>query len=641
MTQNTRTPAVSSIELAALIAILVGAAVLRFGWLGVNSFAWDEARISLDALRMARGGEFILAGQPSSVEIPFFPASVWLFAIPFAISPDPQFATLAVAFVSWLTVLGVWALGRRFGVLAGLLAALYMAASPYAVFYGRSIWQPNLLAPLALVWLWAWVVSREREDRRGLIASGLVGLVGVLTVQVHFAGVALVLGTTYAVLRHFPVRKLLALIAGGVVAALCAIPYLYYTTVVDPRVVERFGSVLGGGVSSIDLQSFGNLLRLAVGWEWGFLGLGDLDPYSGEPLLPLIVGIVLLVGCAALFLRLFRARRTTSTTPLLEAIVSTLLILPLVFLRHSTPVLIHYQLVTLPAVAIVFGAAGSLIPRSRVWQTLVVIAGVGIAVVWGAQIADTLNRASVDRPPNSALSSILRESRDAALMPDAPVLFFTHGDDPALHGEVAVFESLLYSRDHRILNGDNLLILPPYPATLMATLAPFQMWEELVSSGLARNVKTYPRRQGAEPFIAATYDGHTLPSGFSPVDPVRFDDGMTLIGWRARYVGPRLRVSTLWRVEGEGDPGTYQQFHHLWAADQLDGDPLSISDVSLSRTLSISGDLVVVMADFFDTPRDQAFFVDIGHYTLESLSRVPTESSSDSLRLGPFFVGGE
>ncbi len=80
-------------ELIALLAILLLAAGLRFAYPGVSSFAMDEAHISLDALRMARGGEFVMAGQPSSVDIPFFPASVWLFALPYAVSPDPLVAT--------------------------------------------------------------------------------------------------------------------------------------------------------------------------------------------------------------------------------------------------------------------------------------------------------------------------------------------------------------------------------------------------------------------------------------------------------------------------------------------------------------------------------------------------------------------
>jgi hypothetical protein len=236
----------------------------------------------------------------------------------------------------------------------------------------------------------------------------------------------------------------------------------------------------------------------------------------------------------------------------------------------------------------------------------------------------------------------LRESRDAAYLPDVPILFFTHGDDPAIDGEAAVFKSLLWTREHRILNGDNLLILPSYPATLLATLAPFQAWEEIEASGLALNVQTYPRREGADPFVATRYDGASDPQGFTPLDSIQFADGATLIGWRVRRIGPRMRVSTLWRVDADAAPGTYQQFHHLRDASEGEpsGEPRAISDVALSRATWRVRDRVIVMADFFDIePGTENLTVDIGHYTLPDLARVAINDAADTLvRLGPFSV---
>ncbi len=215
-----------------------------------------------------------------------------------------------------------------------------------------------------------------------------------------------------------------------------------------------------------------------------------------------------------------------------------LIVSPLFFLRHGTPVLIHYQLVALPALAILVGAS-TLLFRARVWRLIVTTAVIALAAVWSAQIMLTLDDVAINRPPNSALSSILREARDVANAVADPVLFFTHGDDPVTDGEVAVFKTLLWTRDHRILNGENLLILPPYPATLLATLAPFQAWEEIEASGLALDVQTYPRRVGAEPFVATRYDGVSDPQGFTSIEPIPFADGSTLIGWRVRRVGER------------------------------------------------------------------------------------------------------
>src|SRR5690606_33742501 len=156
---------VARTEWLALLAILLLGAALRFGWPGVNSFAYDEARLSLISLSMARGGEFATLGMPSSARVPNLPAAAWIFALPYAVSPDPLVATGFASLLSWLAVPLVWALGRRaWGPGPGLLAALFLAASPYGVLYGRSIWAQNLLAPMAAAWgLLAYVAIRDRK----------------------------------------------------------------------------------------------------------------------------------------------------------------------------------------------------------------------------------------------------------------------------------------------------------------------------------------------------------------------------------------------------------------------------------------------------------------------------------------------
>jgi hypothetical protein len=642
--------------------------VLRFAYPGVNSFAGDEAHISLDALQMARGGEFVMAGQDSSVGIPFFPASVWLFAIPYAVSPDPLVATWFVSLISLLTVAGVWWLGRRWNSWAGLVAALYMAASPYAVFYGRSIWQPNLLAPLGLAWAIAAYLGVTRTDRLGRFAIGLNIFLSLFVFQVHFAGIALVPATIYLFVRFRWWKKMIPVLIGGALALAAVLPYVYYVTVVAPDVLQRYREVVGSGGATFDLQALGNLARLALVRDWAFLGMGDAPHFEPSFLSLLPTAFLLLLGLLALQLHVLyiiqmrlRARRAASPSdvdnsqrppalnPLVEILLVWLLASPLAFLRHSTPVLIHYQLIALPALALLAGT-GTLLFRealanNRKWFAILMII---LAAGWVWDILDTLAYTAENRPPNSALSSILRESRDAAYVPETPILFFTHGDNPAVDGEAAVFKALLWERPNRILNGDHILVLPPYPTTLLATLAPFQAWEEIEASGLAFDVQTYPRRVGAEPFISARYNGVSDPQGFTLLDePIAFRDGATLLGWRTRRVGPRVRLSTLWRVDmpREATLGMIQQFHHLWrrdtdeaGADTASGEPLAISDVSLSYQLWEAGDRVIVMADFFDiAPGTENLVVDIGHYRLSDMVRMTlADSSETAVRLGPF-----
>src|SRR5690606_4587035 len=207
------------------------------------------------------------------------------------------------------------------------------------------------------------------------------------------------------------------------------------------------------------------------------------------------------------------------------------------------------------------GRAQHAVPLRKLIGIGLFITLIGLALVWAAQVAQALTLAGQVETPNG-LGTPLEYTRAAAygLPDDAPVLFFTHGDDPNVDGEAAVFEALWWGREHRIVQGGSLLILPDAPAYLMATLRPIQAWEEIDDAGLALDVQRFPRREGAEPFIATFYDGTAEPAGFTLLDePLRLADGTQLEGWKARRVGPRLRISTLWRVLELPAQGTYQQ----------------------------------------------------------------------------------
>jgi hypothetical protein len=139
-------------------------------------------------------------------------------------------------------------------------------------------------------------------------------------------------------------------------------------------------------------------------------------------------------------------------------------------------------------------------------------------------------------------------------------------------------------------------------------------------------------------YYLMNYDGTAQPEGFNWLDsPVRFADGLELRGWKMRRVGDRLRVSMVYHVEALPAPATYQQFAHLRDTATLDAEqPLLVTDVALSQQNWRVGDTLIVMADFF--PQAPATFsVDIGHYTLEQLGRIPrSDGAGDTIRLGSF-----
>jgi hypothetical protein len=263
-----------------------------------------------------------------------------------------------------------------------------------------------------------------------------------------------------------------------------------------------------------------------------------------------------------------------------------------------------------------------------------------LAFAWAGSLSRSLAYAGANHTPNG-LPEPLHTLRHVAYSTDEarPVLFFTHGDDPLTQGEPSIFRALWWERgdDARIVDGRSVLILPDAPATLLFTEQAFQAWEEARESDLLTNAEPIPRRAGIAPFERVPYDGVTAPAGFTLLDaPVPFANGATLRGWRVYTIGPRTRVSTLWDAPGPLDPAT-QQFHHLRLAGQPDdAPPALVSDVSVRGHTWRAGDTVIVMGDFFDLDPAQSYTIEIGHYTLPDLTRVPTTTGQDRVRLGAF-----
>src|SRR5258708_31453754 len=239
-----RTFGVTTLEWLALLAIVIVAALLRLGWAGTNSFAYDESTLSLLALRMVRGGQFASLGMVSSVGLPNPPAAVWIMGLPYLFSTDPLVATQFIGVLSLGTVLGVWALARQlWGGVAAFSAALFLATSPQAVVFARNIWSQDMLIPLSL--LWGFAAYRAVMNERARWAVSLNVFLAGFIFHVHPAGPCLALraGVVLLYCRWWRGR-LVAILIGAALALLALLPYLI--TLVNQNLLQSYAQLVKG-----------------------------------------------------------------------------------------------------------------------------------------------------------------------------------------------------------------------------------------------------------------------------------------------------------------------------------------------------------------------------------------------------------
>lgn len=621
-----------------LVGLLALAGLLRLGWPGVNSYGFDEARVSLLALQMARRGEIATVGISSSAGVPNFPALVWIMALPYALSPDPLVATLFVASLGVLAVAGVWYLARAaWGPWAALAAGLLMASSPFAVLYARSIWGQNLLPPLAVLWAVAGVASVRRGGGWALalhlFISGLAG-------QVHYAGLALLPASAFLLLRSGLWRRWRPLLAGGALAALLALPFFYSLWSSAPQLQATLRS-LAGRAARLDLSALKHWLEVAVGanWEWLPLGPGWRWPQSfawAQWGARLTMGA--LAGSGLLWLarsHLTGSRKPVRSDPMAMLVLAWALAVPAVFLYHSTPVYHQYQVMALPALCLAAGALVGAAPRRARWLLVGLV--MAISLVQAAALGRSLDVIARRLSPGG-LGTPLLYPRAAArsLMDGRPVLVHAYSDQPEFDADAAGFGVLFWGYPCRVIDGRSALLLPPegQSAYLLAVYAGLPAWREAVAAGLGP-VRELPRREGEEPYLAMEVDG-SPPPGFVPVEPVSLANGARLRGWRTSWIDSRLQVATWWEIAGPLRSDRYHQFNHLRGPGA--GEPLAVRDGPVSSAAWQVGDTLITWAEF-EVAGPGPYWVDVGMYTYPQVERVPVLGREGDplapIRLGP------
>jgi hypothetical protein len=580
----------SKVEIVALAGALAWGGLLRLGWPGLNPFAFDEARLSLMALALARKGVLPSAGLPSSAGIPNLPAQVWLFAFPYALSSNPMLASSFVGLLSFLSIVAVWWIARsRWGPEPGLIAAWLMAGSPYLVFYSRSVWPQNWLPILSAAWL---LTAAFAEKKPFLFLNGFIA---GLAFQVHYAGIALFVPSAYLALVSLRQQRRIWLLGFSV----AIIPVLIYGW-------KAAGAMKGVSLKlKISPESLIQSLKLVTGWGWEVLLLGPGTDGGWKALL-LATILALWIGWA-----LISFSKEKSNAPFLIAGLAS----PLIWLFHFTTPYIHYHLVSLPSLFLAAGYGAKTLPR-RI-RLVGVLLALGIALGQGVIFIEELKTWATKPMPGGLSAPLALQQAAVSFVKDGrPVIVVAPGDRPEQDGDAAVMEVLLWGYPHRIVNGLHSLIIPAEPSWLLFVGPWLPAWQEAIAHLPNGSYEMYlfPRREGEMPWGILKIEG-ARPIGFKPTKPVRLACGVKLNGWNLEMGRERIRVETLWEVE-EPERRQIHQFNHLY----LRGEFFQAQDGPTSSKAWAKGDFLVTWADF--PPVEGEFRIAVGMYYYPSMERV-------------------
>jgi 4-amino-4-deoxy-L-arabinose transferase-like glycosyltransferase len=574
------------LELLALCAIVLLGAWLRFHSLNQAEFLWDQAEISRWALNMAQRGEITWIGPWSSTRLDTFPGAIWLYAIPYAISTSPIFATGFVAGINLLAVVGYYFLVRHwFGRGAALVAVLLFAVAPWAVIYSRKIWHTVLLPPFVFLYVVTGWFAFVRGRRWAMLAHCLAL---AALVQLHFASLAFILLT---ILWALIFRKRLAwrLVPVGVLLALVTfVPYFIVDAQKDWQNVQRFTELMGQP-STIDADAAYATWVITTGVDLHWLTGPDRYPDFLSATVNVrwsfvVLGGMAVIGAALALWRAIRQARTGLNDETAAALMTTTwLIMPALFLtRHNTAVAPHYFTTTLPAQFILVGWLVALIWRrlgrgARTGRGVVVALVAFIAVAQVYEVTSLLRfvmshdtRWGYGTPIAYEIEAVETALGLSQEMAGAEVILLSEGDEPRMYEMPAAADILMYDEPHRSVDIRTALVIPSAPAVywatydltsgerFLATLAP-EMLEKRIPLREDKRAFRFYRWFGGEPFIP---DLKPISDG-SPT----WANGAQLVGYILSgdlRPGETLTWTLVWRAtDTPSEDVYYHWFNHL------------------------------------------------------------------------------
>jgi len=556
-------------DLLPFAIILTLAAAVRLFMLSTAPFQYDESLLTLSALDMIRHGIIPLIGQPTSLGIPTAPMSNYLLAIPFALSSNPLLAMIFIVLVNIAGIGLLWAVARRYaGCMVALVAGLVYACSPWAIFYSRKIWQPDLNAPLLLA---AFALALYGYLEPGSVkrwrAQVLAWPLLVFAMQIHFAGWVLLLvfvailwlgrrntrlrvvafGFTLAVFTQIPYAVGLARSLNDNPALINAVstqptaPAIFSFSPVAAQVVAQFAT----GLNMNNQADFSDA-RLAV------------EPPGA---LWLLVGLCTALGVLCIFRRKYR---------LLAALASGwIACITLAFTPNWTIPYVHYFVAALPMLALLAGFgvqfASDLLRTEQARRVARAVLVGALCIVLGSQVLwwVQLTRNVDANETRSDLNLPIRYLLDIrARLTAAPTLVLvTNAWWSGYAQEPTIWKALLYDSAVclRAVGSNGFAVFPPGPFTALISPRAGPNPAEGIYSG-AQNAQTIPLRAGEGQYTFGTFATPLAWTGPALLDttPVHFDSGVTLTGYSITAV----RVTLRWHIERH-DGEEFQYFAHL------------------------------------------------------------------------------
>jgi Dolichyl-phosphate-mannose-protein mannosyltransferase len=380
---------------AGAAAIVVLAAWLRLRQLGLAQFNDDQAvalRIAHDILN----GDFRTTGLTSSSGAANPPLYVYIVAFVSWIHSGLIFATQSTAVLSATAVALTYFMVRpRFGGTVALTTTGLFATAPWAVLYGRHLWQQDYLPLVTVALLWSLFVVLERDRTRVAL---LVPALFVVAFQLNLSAVALIIPIAALLVHRARDVNWRAVVVGAVIGVLSLGTWLAHDAkhgFRDFRLIVDNGRGHGGAAGGGTIEAVRQTIHLVSAEGWTFI-TGPQHEGGAAWTLGRAAGIAVIVllalGIVTSIAHVVRDGRHPAIDTARRALLVVWLVgLPLSYITSSrSGVGPHYLIVTYP-VSFLLAALGLADATAFLRRRSAIVSLAAAALIAAAFVAFTLS----------------------------------------------------------------------------------------------------------------------------------------------------------------------------------------------------------------------------------------------------------
>lgn len=333
-----------------IFLIVFFSAIFRLFFMDLIEFKYDEGLSVFQTFLFYQQPFIPQTGLIASTGMYNFPLFNYLLIIIGLFSQDPRYLSFIIALINVISIVVFYLLTKKiFGGAIAFISSLTLSISPWAIIFSRKIWAQDLILIFAVP-IFYYLQKIMKNESINIIKLGFLLF---LLIQLHASGIFL---TAALIILIFALRikiNFKGLLIGFFLASIFALPYIFFELSSTPFCRDCQAFMIYQNIPRrFESENFIRSLQILNGSYFQYLLGQDYNEFLNSNRLLTPINYIFTAEFSVIIISLFYfgfRKRDYLYLPIIVLLVSFL------FFITKTTSFIHYFVILLPVVCLIYG----------------------------------------------------------------------------------------------------------------------------------------------------------------------------------------------------------------------------------------------------------------------------------------------